>query len=191
MEGQTLCPFVGCPWPPKDRSRPNRLGLQKAIMTTHDLLSGVARLPAGNVLPGTVRSPSRTWLAFSRGACWLLAALLCASCSTGKKPDADWNSLHLWQQVASPPPTYVPTGYGAERPRTDRDGTWFTDQRDGKRLFVPKHAVRGWEPGVLTGEAKKATGFDSRRRLTAGEKAWWGTLFFLGGLAQVQVPPPD
>jgi hypothetical protein len=121
----------------------------------------------------------------------LLAALLCASCSTGKKPDADWNSLHLWQQVASPPPTYVPTGYGAERPRTDRDGTWFTDQRDGKRLFVPKHAVRGWEPGVLTGEAKKATGFDSRRRLTAGEKAWWGTLFFLGGLAQVQVPPPD
>jgi hypothetical protein len=85
----------------------------------------------------------------------------------------------------------VPTGYGADRPRTERDGTWFTDQRDGKRLFVPKQGVRGWQPGVLAGEAKKATGFDGKPRLTAGEKAWWGTTALFGAMAGVKVPPPD
>jgi len=142
-------------------------------MITHALLPGVARL------------------AFIRGVCWLLVALLGASCSTGKKPEDDWNSLRIWHQVANQPPTYVPTGYGADRPRTEHDGTWFTDQRDGKRLFVPKQGVRGWEPGVLAGEAKKATGYDGKPRLTAGEKAWWATMCLLGGLARVQVPPPD
>lgn len=160
-------------------------------MTTHDLLPEVARLPAENVSPVTVRSPSRDRLAFTRGWCWLLVALLCASCSTGKKPYADWNSFHLWHQVATQPPTYVPTGYGADRPRTDRDGTWFTDHRDGKRLFVPRQAVRGYEPGVLAGEAKKATGYDGKPRLTVGEKVWWGTVFLLGGMGGVQVPAPD
>jgi hypothetical protein len=153
-------------------------------MTTHDLR-------AGRVLAGAFGSRSCDLAQVTRRCGALLCLLLCASCCTGPKPDPDWNGLHIWQQVATPPPTYVPTGYGTDRPRTDRDGTWFTDQRDGKRLFVPKQAVRGWEPGVLAGEAKKVTGYDSRRRLTAGEKAWWGTLFFLGGLARVQVPPPD
>lgn len=159
--------------PPKDHSRPIRLGLQNALMTTHALLPGVARL------------------ACAHGWCWLFAALLGASCSTAKKPDADWNSLHLWHQVATQPPTYVPTGYGPDRPRTDRDGTWFTDQRNGKRLFVPKQAVRGWEPGVLAGEAKKVTGYDSKPRLTAGEKLCWGTTALLGAMVGVKVPPAN
>jgi hypothetical protein len=142
-------------------------------MTTHALPPGVARL------------------AFTHGWCWLFAVLLGASCSTAKKPDADWNSLHLWHQVATQPPTYVPADYGADRPRTDRDGTWFTDQRDGKRLFVPKQAVRGMEPGVLAGEAKKVTGSDTKPRLTAGEKLWWGTTALLGAMAGVKIPPPN
>ena len=142
-------------------------------MTTHDLPPGVAR-PV-----------------FNRGVCWLLATLLCTSCSTGKKEPEHWNSLHVWHQVATQPPTYLPTGYGADQPRTEDAGTWFTDSRDGKRLFVPKQAVRGLQPGVLTVEAKKATGFDGKPRLTAGEKAWWATMFVLGGLARVSVPPPD
>jgi hypothetical protein len=142
-------------------------------MTTHDPRPGVVRL------------------AFIRGGCWLLAALLSASCSTGKKPEADWNRLRIWHQVASQPPTYVPTGYATDRPRTERDGAWFTDQRDGKRLFVPTQAVRGLQPGVLTGEAKKATGYDGKPRLTAGEKVWWGTVALFGAMAGVKVPPAN
>lgn len=142
-------------------------------MTTRDHHAGVTRL------------------AFTHGRCWLLAVLICTSCSTGKKEHDDWNSLQVWHQVAMQPPTYVPTGYGADRPRTHQDGEWFTDSRDGKRLFVPRQAVRGLQPGVLTGEAKKATGYDDKSRLSPGEKAWWSTIFVLGGLARVPIPPPD
>lgn len=155
------------------------------------LPAGVARLPVGEVATGSASRPSRVALRFMRGGWVLLLALLGVSCSSGPKLDPDWNRHRLWQQVATPPPTYVPTGYGAHRPRTERDGTWFTDARDGKRLFVPKQGVRGYEPGVLTGEAKKVTGYDGKPRLSAGEKLWWGTVFLLGGLGHVNVAPPD
>lgn len=153
-------------------------------MTTYDL-------PDGDVLTGTVRSSNRAPRRFTRAGCLLVASLLCVSCSSGPKHDPDWNSQRLWQQVAYPPPTYVPTGYAAHRPRTDSDGTWFTDPRDGKRLFVPKDGTPGWPPGVLAGEAKKATGFDGKPRLTAGEKVWWGTTALFGAMAGVKVPPPN
>jgi len=159
-------------------------------MTTHDHLAGVARLPAHDVLTGSVKRSLRDRLAFTRGWCWLMVALLCVSCSTAPKPDADWNSQRLWQQVATPPPTYVPTGYAANRPRSDRDGTWFTDPRDGKRLFVPKDGVPGLAPGVLEGEAKKAIGYTPPGP-TAKEKAKWFAAFLLFGLGGVSVPPPD
>ena len=184
------CRGCGFRRPQNNHSLRIGLRLEPGIMSTHDSPARVACLPAGEISTVTARRP-RFAAAFVRGWCWLLAALLGVSCSSKPKTDADWNSLRLWQQVASPPPTYVPKGYGANRPRTDRDGTWFTDPRDGKRLFVPKDGVRGWEPGVLAGEAKKATGYDGRPRLTTGEKLWWGTMFFLGGLARVNVPPPD
>lgn len=121
----------------------------------------------------------------------LALSLLSISCATRSKTAADWNSLKVWQQVASNPPTYVPTGYGASQPRTDRDGTWFTDERDGKRIFVPKTAVRGLEPGVLTGEAKKATGYDGKPRLSPGQKACWGLLAFFAAMGRTSLPPPD
>lgn len=111
-------------------------------MSTHDL-------PAGDVLTGTFRQSIRAAMRFIRGGCVPVASLLCVSCSIGPKLDPDWNIQRLWQQVATPPPTYVPTDYAANRPRTERDGTWFTDSLDGKRLFVPKQSVRGWEPGTF------------------------------------------
>lgn len=141
-------------------------------------------------MTGTAGRSARATMRFMRGGCVLVASLLCVSCSTGPKLDPDWNSQRLWQQVATPPPTYVPAGYAAHRPRTNRDGTWFTDPRDGKRLFVPKDGVPGWPPGVLAGEAKKAIGYKPPGP-SAKEKAKWFAAFLLFGLGGVSVPPPD
>lgn len=121
----------------------------------------------------------------------LVLSLLSISCATRSKLGADWNKLRIWHQVASNPPTYVPTGYGASQPRTDRDGTWFTDKRDGKRVFVPNQAIRGWERGVLLGEAKKVTGYDGKPRLSPGQKVCWGLLAFFAAMGDTKVPPPD
>jgi hypothetical protein len=65
-----------------------------------------------------------------------VAAILlgCCSCSSTPNP-SDWNKLGWWHRVATDPPTYVPTGYAAIRPRTAQDGRWFIDRRDGKRVF--------------------------------------------------------
>lgn len=157
-------------------------------MTHHDHPTGVTCLPAEGVWACSLRRASK---AFEHGGYWLLAVLLCTSCSTGKKPDPDWNRLHLWHQVAAQPPTYVPKGYGADRPLTEHDGTWFTDSRDGKRLYVPKQGVPGWTPGVLAGEAKKVTGYDGKPRLTWGEKIWWGSIATLAGMGGSKLSPPD
>lgn len=151
-------------------------------MTTHEL-------PAGKVSPSTVRRSTPAAVRFTRAGCLLVASLLCVSCSTGPKLDPDWNSQRLWQQVANPPPTYVPTGYAASRPCSDRDGTWFTDARDGKRLFVPKDGTPGWAPGVLAGEAKKAIGYKPPGP-TGREKAQWFTAFLLGAFRGTGEAPP-
>jgi hypothetical protein len=97
----------------------------------------------------------------------VIVALL-SGCSTewlaehkrGPKPESEWNNLGIWHRVGDTPPTYVPTGYGANQPRTDKDGMWFVDKRDGKRLFVPNHAVGHMDRGVLLGEAKKVTDWE-------------------------------
>jgi len=75
----------------------------------------------------------------------------------GPAPESEWNRLGLWQKVAADPPTYTPTGYPPSLPRTELEGKWFVDQRDGKRLFVPNIAVGAYRPGVLRGEAAKHT----------------------------------
>lgn len=128
---------------------------------------------------------------FVRRLCLLMCSLLSTSCAMRSESAKDWNSLKIWQQVATHPPTYIPAGYGTSQPRTDRDGSWFTDNRDGKRIFVPKQAVRGLEPGVLTGEAKKATGYDGKARLSPGQKICWGLLAFIAAMGRSQLPPPD
>lgn len=128
---------------------------------------------------------------FVRRLCFLIFALLAASCTTRPKLAEDWNAPRIWHQVASNPPAYVPTGYGVKQPRTDRDGTWFTDRRDGKRIFVPKQPVRGWEHGVLIGEAKKVTGYDDKPRLSPGQKICWGILAFFAAMGDTKLPLPD
>lgn len=81
--------------------------------------------------------------------------LLLSSCAGKPVAEAEWNHLKIWQRVGDNPTTYIPSGYAANRPRTEHDGTWFVDKRDGKRLFVPDQKVGEWSPGVLAGEAKK------------------------------------
>jgi hypothetical protein len=109
------------------------------------------------------------------------SALLLTSCSTSvnlvevihgevkrhrePEPEATWNRMQLWQRVADDPPTYIPTGYGVSAPRTVSEGTWLVDERDGKRMFVPKTKVGDNEPGVLIGEATKITSPSPREYL--------------------------
>ena len=126
-----------------------------------------------------------------RRFCCVIFALLAVSCTTRPKVVEDWNAARIWHQVGSNPPTYVPTGYGFKQPRNDHDGTWFTDKRDRKRVFVPNQPVRGWEHGVLIGEAKKETGYDDKPRLSPGQKVCWGILAFFAAMGDTKLPPPD
>ena len=75
----------------------------------------------------------------------------------GVLPESEWNRLGLWRQVADDPPTYIPDGYSDESPRTEQDGTWYIDKRDGKRVFVPDMKVGDYGPSVLQAEATKVT----------------------------------
>jgi hypothetical protein len=100
------------------------------------------------------------------GLSLLLCGILATSCTVTPPVEAEWNSLKIWHRVADSPPTYVQAGYGAHQPRTDRDGTWFLDKRDGKRVFVPDEDVGQWTSGVLDGEAKKVTGYVYKEPIT-------------------------
>lgn len=73
------------------------------------------------------------------------------------KPESEWNQSGAWKRISDNPATYVPIDYPADSPRTEKEGTWFTDKRDGKRLFVPFVQAGPMKPGVATGEAKKIT----------------------------------
>ena len=80
-------------------------------------------------------------------------------------PETEWNKLGIWQRVAEQPVTYIPHGYGVSAPRGEKDGRWFVDKRDGKRLFVPSDKVGEFSNGVLLGEARKIVGQGSRQYL--------------------------
>lgn len=51
--------------------------------------------------------------------------------------ESKWNRYGWWKRVSDVPPTYVPKSYPADTRLSEATGTWFVDQRDGKRLFVP------------------------------------------------------
>jgi hypothetical protein len=72
-------------------------------------------------------------------------------------PESVWNSLGIWQRIGDSPPTYIPKGYSRSLPRTEAEGVWFEDQRDGKRIFVPNNPVGGYNAEVLRHEAAKIT----------------------------------
>lgn len=113
----------------------------------------------------------------------LLALLLC-SCGTyvydmseinearkskKVKPEHVWNAVGTWKRVADQPPTYVPAGMPAGTPRTSAHGEWFHDERDGKRLFVPKGGVPGLSEAVLRKDAiKNTTRFKATPREVSG-----------------------
>lgn len=120
---------------------------------------------------------------------FLLGACL-SSCAMHPPAEAEWNSLHIWQRLPGDPPAYVPTGYKASLPRTEREGTWFSDKRDGKRLFVPSLKVGPWEPATLIGEAKKVTGFRQPSTKSLAKKAFAIPVWFLARVG-ARVPVPD
>ena len=75
----------------------------------------------------------------------------------GVLPESEWNYLKMWRRVGSEPPTYIPDGYSPNLPRTESEGAWVVDKRDGKRLFVPNTKVGIYKPSILLGEATKIT----------------------------------
>lgn len=104
----------------------------------------------------------------------LAAALLAAcACATSRKwaaaaanmtgladeipTESQWNAVGLWQRVAENPPTYIPQGYSPTAPRDTQHGQWFTDERDGKKIFAPHSGANGFSGQVLGAEARKVT----------------------------------
>lgn len=80
----------------------------------------------------------------------------------GIPPESEWNYKQIWQRVENQPPTYIPKDYPRDLPRTESQGQWFVDQRDGKRLFVPVTHVGTYEPSILRAEATKITDWTYR-----------------------------
>lgn len=82
------------------------------------------------------------------------------------EPESQWNESKNWKRVSDDPATYIPTVYPTSAPRTEKEGTWLTDKRDGKRMFVPNGIGGLISTGVLIGEAKKITNNIKRSYLT-------------------------
>ena len=68
-------------------------------------------------------------------------------------PESQWNSERTWRKVGENPPTYAPHNFTG---RLGQGGEWMTDDRDGKRFFVPAGGVDGIPESVLRAEAWKA-----------------------------------
>ena len=77
--------------------------------------------------------------------------------ASGPQPETEWNRTRLWRKIADAPATYIPRAYPVSASRGNSAGKWIVDQRDGKRLFVPRTSVGGLTPGVFEGEALNAT----------------------------------
>lgn len=68
----------------------------------------------------------------------------------------DWNKAGWWAPLSGRSSDFVPRGYGTRRPPSERAGYWVRDERDGKRLFVPKGGFDGISERVWKSEADKA-----------------------------------
>jgi hypothetical protein len=84
------------------------------------------------------------------------------------EPESEWNCLNEWKRVEDNPPSYIPAAYSSTAPRTEKEGVWEIDKRDGKRLFVPHNMPPPLSTGVLIGEAKKITANIQRSYTTTG-----------------------
>ena len=66
-------------------------------------------------------------------------------------PESVWNHTGMlspgrWHRIGTSPARYIPRVIGSITPHGPGDGTWFVDERDGKRLFVPNTIVDGVSP---------------------------------------------
>lgn len=73
----------------------------------------------------------------------------------GPLPESEWNKYRFWKKIQPDPPTYIPAAYPNSSPRTDGDGQWFVDHRDGKRLFAPNVLEGDISASVLAVEASQ------------------------------------
>ena len=81
----------------------------------------------------------------------------------GPVPDSIWNAAGIWYRIGAASPTYLPVGYSADLPCTDKEGQWIVDERKpGKKLYVPNVGANGLSSGVLEGEARKACSWKPR-----------------------------
>ena len=80
----------------------------------------------------------------------------------GPIPEAVWNSDGLWYRSDDHPPTYLPKGYSRERSLGPSAGSWMVDERDGKRLFIPKGGVGDIPEGTFRSVARYATRWQPR-----------------------------
>lgn len=69
-------------------------------------------------------------------------------------PETSWNAERTWKLISDEPPTYIPYNFIG---KPISNGEWLRDERDGKRLYVPKGGVEGIPESVLRAEAWKAT----------------------------------
>jgi hypothetical protein len=90
----------------------------------------------------------------------------------GPLSESEWNRLKVWKKIKANPPTYIPKEYSASSPRSDADGRWFEDERDGKRLFVPYAAQGGYSPSALAGDSRKIVNW----RYSKGEN-WYDSVY--------------
>lgn len=70
-------------------------------------------------------------------------------------PESQWNALRIWKKVSESPLVYIPSDYPVTAPRSETNGTFFQDKRDGKQLFVPHQFDGAYSPAILRAEAKK------------------------------------
>ena len=91
----------------------------------------------------------------------------------GPLPESTWNKDGGWKKIGSQPPTFIPSGYSRNSPRTDEEGQWFVDVRkeaDGKRLFVPNYTEGPGSSTILAVEANEIVNW----RYSKGEKWYRG-----------------
>lgn len=93
----------------------------------------------------------------------------------GPIPESEWNNVKLWYRISAAPPTYLPKGFSRSRTRNESTGTWFIDERDGKRLFVPKGGAGGIPETVLMTEARNATQWRKRENYFLNPDAMSGS----------------
>jgi hypothetical protein len=87
----------------------------------------------------------------------------------GPIPESEWNKDNLWYRVSDAPPSYLPKGFSRGRSTGPYAGTWMVDERDGKRLFIPKGGLGDIPEGTFQSVAQYATQWRPRSNSMEGK----------------------